>query len=45
LYLQHWKSGKAWLETLDVKRTINCLLFDDETDLVVCGNHSADGQG
>jgi WD40 repeat protein len=42
---KHWKSGKAWLETLDVKRTINCLLFDDETDLVVCGNHSADGQG
>jgi len=43
--VQHWKSGKAWLQTLDVKRTINCLLFDDETDLVVCGNHSADGQG
>ncbi|ELR16482.1 Fbox domain containing protein [Acanthamoeba castellanii str. Neff] len=42
---KHWKSGKAWLQTLDVKRTINCLLFDDETDLVVCGNHSADGQG
>jgi WD40 repeat protein len=42
---KHWKSGKAWLETLEVKRTINCLLFDDEADLVVCGNHSADGQG
>jgi WD40 repeat protein len=41
----NWRSGYARLETINVGRTINCLLFDDESDLVVCGNHSADGQG
>eukprot|EP01088_Endostelium_zonatum_P020721 TRINITY_DN777_c3_g1_i1.p1 TRINITY_DN777_c3_g1~~TRINITY_DN777_c3_g1_i1.p1 ORF type:complete len:616 (+),score=145.56 TRINITY_DN777_c3_g1_i1:30-1877(+) len=40
-----WNLGKAWLTTISVQRTINCLLYDEEKDIVICGNHSSDGQG
>jgi len=41
---KYWELGQAEVDTILVGRTINCLLFDDEKDLVICGNHCQHGQ-